>query len=123
MRNTLSTNSSDSCQVLLEETLHKTTETLGKTESVLEATRLRLAQVETAAAGLEKSDALVDSLREELGRVTAEKESLSVMLSKEMAAREMHQQERAGLVSRYGMGWVFFNIAVVTTDLFITCFF
>merc|ERR1711874_909994 len=34
------------------------------------------------------------------GRVTVEKESLSVMLSKEMAAREMHQQERAGLVSR-----------------------
>ena len=104
MRNTFSIDSSDSCQVLLEETLHKTTETLGKTESVLEATRLRLAQVETAAADLAKSDALVDSLREELGRVTAEKESLSVMLTKEMAAREMHQQERAGLVSRYCMG-------------------
>ena len=119
MRNPSSIDLSNSCQVLLEQILHKT---LGKTDSVLEATSLRLAQVEAAAAGQEQSGALVDFLREELGRVTAEKEFGYVY---EMAIREMHQQEIDGLVSRYRyLIWIIIftfvtKQVVTTTPLFL----
>lgn len=87
-------------KVLLEETLHKTSETLARTESVLDSTRQRLVEVEAVASQKMDLEVALTKEREEKRALLAEKESLGKMLTRELAARENHQQERAGLLSR-----------------------
>jgi len=87
-------------KVLLEETLHKTSETLARTEAVLDSTRQRLDEVEAVAGQKMDVEVALNKEREEKRSLLAEKESLGKMLTRELAARENHQQERAGLLSR-----------------------
>jgi len=93
-------------KVLLEQTLAKERETFNKIETVLEMTTTKLKQTETM---LHAKDSEIQSLREELDKTVKncdleaavrEKENLSVMLEKEIVARELLLQQKADLVEK-----------------------